>query len=364
MCQATPFLRFFQGGSLDCRVHGKAKNYASRGELRYSRPVSSFFRTRVAIACGVAGFALAKPAFADPSSTTIEQGYDLGEIQAPRQLGMGGAQTALGTSTSAVYNNPANMPFSRVYHFEGIAAFSPEARRQSYGGAVVDSSTSRLAGGFGGTWSMMDPEGIRRSWTDLRLALAYPLGDKLAVGATGRYLRTSQSRGEGPLGASLASGGTPGEPIFNAFTFDAGATLAPAGGLRLAVLGKNLTAPGTSLAPVTATGGIGYLGERFALEFNALFDFTTYSETRGRYMFGGELFIADRIPIRLGYRYDDGQKTQAVSLGLGYVDKRWSFEVGGRRDIVADHPSTTIGAAIRIFYEAASAGDDAGDVGY
>ena len=45
--------------------------------------------------------------------------------------------------------------------------------------AVADSSTSRLAGGFGGTWSILDPDRVHRTWTDLRLALAYPLSDRI-----------------------------------------------------------------------------------------------------------------------------------------------------------------------------------------
>ena len=44
----------------------------------------------------------ARRAYADPSTTTPEQGYDLGEIQSPRAVAMGGAQTATGGSTTAV----------------------------------------------------------------------------------------------------------------------------------------------------------------------------------------------------------------------------------------------------------------------
>ena len=86
-------------------------------------------------------------AYADPSTTSIEQGYELGEVQHPRVVGMGGAVQAFGGSTTAIFANPANLTLLRVYHLEGLAALSPESRRQSYGGAIADSSTSRLAGG-------------------------------------------------------------------------------------------------------------------------------------------------------------------------------------------------------------------------
>ncbi|HWL88509.1 MAG TPA: hypothetical protein VNO21_22050, partial [Polyangiaceae bacterium] len=102
-------------------------------------------------------------AHADPSSTTPQQGYDLGEIQNPRTVAMGGAQNATGTSTTALYLNPANLPYAHVYHFEALADFSPEARRTNFGGAIADSSTSKLAGAFGGMWSQVDPDGARRA---------------------------------------------------------------------------------------------------------------------------------------------------------------------------------------------------------
>jgi hypothetical protein len=304
-------------------------------------------------------------AHADPSSTSPEQGYDLGMIQSPRSLAFGGAQSALGTSTTALYENPANLTISRVYHFEALAAVSPEARRQSYGGAVVDSNTSRLAGGVGGTFSLMDPDGIHRSWTDLRLGLAYPLGDKISIGGAGRYLRVSQSLATGPLGSSLASDGTPGAPIFNAFTFDIGASVTPTNGLRFGLVGKNLSNPGNGLAPTLLQGGVGYFTDIFSIEADGLADFTTWSSTRGRFMLGGEVFLANHFPLRAGYRYDDGTRVHSVSAGAGYVDKKWSFELSGRREIVGDNPLTMISASLRYFYEAAPAPTDEGEpIGY
>jgi hypothetical protein len=304
---------------------------------------------------------LAGPAWADPSSTSPEQGYDLGQIQTPRSVAMGGAQTALGNSTIALFENPANLPLSRVYHFEALAAIAPEPRRQSYGGAVADSATNRLAGGFGGTWNQLDPDGIHRTWTDLRLTLAYPFADRFSIGATGRYLRVSQGTATGPFGSSFASDGTSGDPIVNNFTFDLGATLIPANGFYLGAVGHNLTNPGTGLAPTTLTGGIGYSQETFSLEGDVLADFTTYTKVRPRIMIGGELFASNRFPIRLGYRYDDGTHAHAVSGGLGYVDKKFSFEISVRRDVVADHPMTLFSAGLRYFYESAKMSVDEPD---
>lgn len=312
--------------------------------------------SRLAIATAVAIVLpfVAREAHAEPSTTTIEQGYEMGEVQSPRSVGMAGALNATGVSTNGLFLNPANMALARVYHLEALAAFSPEARRQSYGAAAVDSVLNRghLAGGISGFWSTMDPSGIHRSWTDVRGGLGYPLGDHFAIGATGRYLRVDQAVASGPLGASYASDGTAGKPLFNQITFDAGATVSFTQELRLGVVGHNLTNPGTSLAPTTMAGGFGYVTHGFAVEGDAMVDFTTYHKTQGRFMGGGEVFIADRYAVRAGYRYDTGLRTHAATAGVGYIDRKWSIEVSGRRDLVADHPSTMVAIGLRYFYDA------------
>jgi len=319
------------------------------------------FRTAAAVALASA-LVVATPriASAEPSTTSIEQGYELGEIQHPRSVGMANAQQVFGGSTTAIFVNPANLPLYRVYHLEGLAAFSPEARRQSYGGAIADSSTSRLAGGFGGTWSQMDPDGIKRQFTDLRLTLAYPLGDRFSLGATGRFLRVAQKVSGGPLGASLASDGTRDQPIFSEFTFDAGAAVQITEEIRLAISGRNLTAPGTSLAPLVMAGGIGWSNKTITVEADSLIDFTTFGEARARGMLGGEFMIADRFPLRAGYRYDAGMKTHAVSGGAGYVERKFSVEAGVRRDVSADVPATLISIGVRFFIDS---GPGVGDTG-
>lgn len=297
-------------------------------------------------------------AHADPATITPEQAYDLGQTPHPRALAVGGAANAVGTSTTSLFYNPANLPLARVYHFEALAAVSPEARRQTYGGAIVDSMTNRLAGGVGGSWSILDPDGQRRSWTDIRLGLGLPLGERVSIGIGGRYLRLDNAVSRGPLGASLASDGTREDPVLNALTFDAGLTILPFGGLRLAAVGHNLTNPGTALAPTTVTGAIGWKSDDFSIEGDVLVDFTTWKGSKIRAMGGGEYLIADHFPLRAGYRYDDGMGTHAISAGVGYVDRRFSVELSGSRDIVATHPGTLISLGLRYFYDSGKAPTD------
>ncbi|MBV9948024.1 MAG: hypothetical protein JOZ69_14310 [Myxococcales bacterium] len=287
-------------------------------------------------------------------STSPEIAYDLGETPNARLVGMGGALQALGVSTVALSSNPANMPLARVYHIEALAGFSPEAKRQTYGAAVVDSvlNTSRLAGGVQGTWSILDPDGLHRTWTDLRAGLALPLGDHLSLGATGRWLRVEQAVAAGPFGKSLASGGTASGPLLNTVTLDAGATASIGDAIRIGAVAHNLTNPATALAPTTAGAGAGYTNGDVTLELDGLLDFTTYHRTQGRIMAGAELFLADHYAIRAGWRYDGGTNVHTPSLGFGYVEPHWSVELGVRHDVLADHASTFAVLSLRYFYDA------------
>jgi hypothetical protein len=289
-------------------------------------------------------------------TTSIEQAYDQGDVPNPRAVAMGGALNALGVSTDALFLNPANMALARVYHFEGLAAYSPDAKRQTYGGAIVDSviNGAHISGGLGGTWSEIDPGGLHRVWTDLRGGLALPLGEFLSLGATVRYLRADQDRGVGPFGPSPASDGMNGA-LFQGITFDAGATVSILNGLHISVVGHDLTNPGTALAPLVGAVGIGYTTPVFSIEGDGSMDFTTWNKPRGRLMGGAELFLADRYAVRAGWRYDGGTQINSASLGFGYIDPSWSVEVAVRRDLISDHAETLGTLSLRYFYDAVGA---------
>jgi hypothetical protein len=292
---------------------------------------------------------------ADTMTTSPEQAYDLGEVESARSTGMGGALNALGVSTNGLYLNPANMALARVYHLEAQAGYSPEAQRESFGLAIVDSvvNSSKISGGVAATWNEFDASGMHRIWTDVRAGLALPLGDHFAVGVTGRWLHVDQAVSAGPFGPSLASDGTSTGALYNALTFDVGAT-ALLGDFRLGLVGHNLTNPGVSLAPTTMAGGIGYLTPIFAVEVDGLVDFTTYDSPRGRIMGGGELFLADHYAVRAGWRFDAGTQINSPSLGLGYVDPRWGVELGVRHDLISAHSETLGVLSLRYFYDATS----------
>ena len=348
--------------SASCIAIARTKIIPFAPGLLGSAPVkSSSRRFARSMLGGLFAAFLPSVAYAGPATTSVEQGYDLGQIQAPRGIGMGGALNALGSSTEALYLNPANLTATRVYHFELLGTYWLDAQRYSLGGSVVDSSSSRLAGGFAGSGSCqdcIDSAGLHRNFTDLRLAVAYPFGTLLSIGGTARYLHVDQAIATGPFGPSLVSDGTPNGPVLSTFTFDLGVTLTPIPQLHFGVVGHNLTDPGNGLAPTTLAGGVGYDGGTFAVEADMLGDFTTYARPEARVMAGGELFVGQHVPLRIGYRYDDGTKSDSVYLGAGYINKQWGVELSGGRDVYATHPSTLFGLGLRYFYDSSGLGNN------
>jgi hypothetical protein len=309
---------------------------------------------------------LERLAAADPMSTSPEQAYDLGQMPNAQTLGMGGAGDALGVSTAALTLNPANMAMARVYHADAFAAFSPQAQRQTYGLAAVDSvlNSRSIAGGIAGTWSQFDPGSTKRTWTDLRAAIAFPLLGFLSLGATLRWLRVDQATSSGPFGPSYASDGNSNGPVFNNITIDAGASAALGDSFRVGLSGHNLTNPGTALAPTTMSGGLGFCSPEcphldgrpaeppvIIVEGDGLLDFTSYASTRGRLMGGGTLLIGNRFEVRGGWRYDTGTKLNSPSLGFGYVDPSWSVELSVRHDLTSDHAMTYGVLQLRYAYD-------------
>jgi opacity protein-like surface antigen len=314
----------------------------SSGAASALRVRGAFVRRLAALGAMVsflAVVAFARPALAqdDPSELAPEIGYNYNEIETPRIAGTGGAVRAFSNSIHALFVNPANLAVARVYHIGALAQIWPEAGRQSYGAAAVDSvvSNAMVAGGLGGTFNLQDLDGIARRWTDVRFALAYPISEQFFIGAGGRYISLSED-GQGPLGRSLASSGLENEKILNEVTFDAGVTLKPTPELALSIVGNNLTAPSHSYQPVSVAGGAGVAFGDFSIEADVVGDFVTWQRTTMRMMGGVEALFADHVAARLGYRFDEGASSHALSGGVGYIDRTFDVDVAVRRVVSGD----------------------------
>jgi hypothetical protein len=290
-----------------------------------------------AIACAGACFFQSTVVLAEPSKLAPEVGYNYDQIETGRTAAKSDADRALSSSVAALFQNPANMATSRVYHAAALVQIWPEASRQSYGVAAVDSvgSSSRLAGGLGATWTRQDPDGVDRTASDLRFAFAYPLSDKLFAGAGGRFLWLSEN-GAGPLGPSYAASGLSNDKIVKNFAFDVGLTLKPGGGLSLALVGNNWNGADTGFQPLTLGGGIGFVRDKFGIEGDVVSDLMTWDKNKLRAMGALELLLGEHAVVRGGYRFDQGANSHSASLGLGYIDTSFSADLGVRRVLAGD----------------------------
>jgi len=325
---------------------------------------SSYFCVRRLGSHSVVGLfilCLTAETFAAGSDLPPQVGWDYGDVDTGRGTALSGAQRALSTSFGALLTNPANMVSSRVYHVGALASIWPEASRQTFGAAIVDSSTSstRLAGGLAALWTVQDHNGINRLSSDLRLGIALPFSDKFRVGVAGRYLSLREN-GQGPLQPSIASSGLRDKSIVRGIGVDVGATLQPSQGLALSVVGTGLTGSGTGFQPTVIGGGLGWTNGSLSLEGDAVADFTTWEQTTSRFMGGAEYLVADHYPLRAGYRYDSGLHAHAGSAGLGYISNIFSLEFGVRR-IFGEYAATAVVFSIAYHVESSGVGSTSTD---
>lgn len=291
-----------------------------------------------------------------------EYGWSYGEIEQPRTLAMGGAARAWGWSTSSINANPANLVAQHVYHFEALFGLDVKSHRLQFGGAVMDSITSKLALGVEGARTAVgnDSDPYRRGALDVKAAIAYPLSDKVSFGLTGRYLRITQD-GIGPLGQSSVSRSNADDPNYRTFTFDAGLAAQLSEAIRIGFVGYNLTSTSTSLAPLMVGGGVGVKVGDATIEANVVgVDKTTWGSWKTRAQIGGEILVGDHYPLRIGYGFDAGSQRHAVSAGTGYVDRSFALDVGVRQEIAGPNDpwgkAFVLGFGIRYFYDVGGAG--------
>lgn len=242
-----------------------------------------------------------------------------------RGLGMGTGTRASVAGTSAVAYNPANLTLAPVYHLESFASYVPNDRAWMYGGAVADSVTNRLAAGFS-MHGVYGNEDRNYRGFDSRLALSVPFSDAIAIGVAGRFVRL-RSRTENENGDRVGPG-------VKAFTLDVGVRVTPVAGLHIAFVGQNLVPTESALAPMLLGGGVSYSYETlFTIGMDVLVDLTTFDSAELLLGGGAEVLIASQVPLRLGFRRDQGRELNQITAAIGYVDQKVGLDVALRQDV-------------------------------
>ncbi|MAQ18001.1 MAG: hypothetical protein CMN30_24790 [Sandaracinus sp.] len=250
-----------------------------------------------------------------------------------RGVGMGLGARATAQGTSALAYNAANIGMAQLYHIETMASFVPGDRAWMYGGAIVDSITSKMAAGlsFHGFYGSGDR--ALRGY-DGRLALGLPLSQKIGLGLSARYINL-RSRQENSDGESVGAG-------VKAFTLDASIRVTPVDGLHIALLGNNLIRTDSPLAPLTLGGGLGYaFGNLFSVSGDILVDLTTFEQAELLFGVGIEYLAGESFPLRVGYRRDQGRVLNQITASVGYVDQQFGMDIALRQDIAYEPGNDT-----------------------
>lgn len=259
------------------------------------------------------------------------QAQPLLSAESTRGIALGTGVRASGVSGSALAYSAASMPIGRLYHVDATGGYEAAVDRWTASAAAIDSSNPISAGLLlAGIW------GEDQSGLDGRLALAFPLAPAMAIGITGRYI-------------SLVSSDQDAPPLARGLTIDLSLRVSVAAGLHLAALGYNLVDIESPYAPRMAGGSASYTaGEVLTIGGDCLVDFSTYERPAAIAGGGIEYLASGRVPLRLGYRYEHGVRTHALSGGIGWIDDKVGLEFGIRQGIVGSS-DTTMMATVRYF---------------
>lgn len=267
-----------------------------------------------ALTCGVASAATLPPdaaLFREPAGV--------------RSAGMGGAHRGVGTSNDTLFLNPAGMALFKRYSVELGYGYSPYTNLSDVSISAVDSRSGPVAGGLAYTYTRGDGEGTDAGLHRIIVGAAYALSDYIAIGITGRHVRGAFNDGDKRRNPKL-------------YTGDVGLML------RLAGLGIGVTAQNvikddlTRLVPLTFGVGVGYTSGLFTLAADFDINSRNPDHTLERYHVGGEYFIANAFPLRLGYyrapftRKDGVAKTENVlTAGTGWVSESGALAISFER---------------------------------
>lgn len=292
-----------------------------------------------------------------------------------RSLAMGDTLRGAATEAEGPLLNPSGMAVTQKFQVSGLYSLRLPSLGHFVHLSIVDSVTNRrvalglyysfvqenphyafpLAEGPYSDGTMqrvitVDGARISRNGNESGISVALPISERFSLGATVKYAYYSLkaqlepsmipsgynfnlSRLDKERGVDLGSSG-------HSVTFDFGATLRIVDQLRLGVVGQNLWPQGHEL-PIRLGLGLAYrAGERLLLAGDAVINFSgsedcvtveldrcteTTRRTTTRLGLGMEYSILSRVPLRLGYSYDNTQGSQAVTGGIGYINQSPAF---------------------------------------
>lgn len=240
-----------------------------------------------------------------------------------RSLGMAAYRATTG-SNDAIFWNPAALAAQKAYtvNMSGVMyRVGDSTDGTMFGGSVVDSASTTVAAGF--SYNYVTTLGYTTNGAFggmLNLALAFPVGDNLFIGATGTYLNLNADFGN-----------------VNAITMTVSALLRFGKWFQGSFTGYNVI--NTFHPDVLPLGMAAGLAVGPGDTFHVLADWSrmygadnVHSDT---WALGAEVFLWEFAAVRGGWLYDAGNNNQnwCVGGGVGYggfgVDLAYRGSFGG-----------------------------------
>lgn len=264
----------------------------------------------------------------------------------PRALGLGEALRASAVGSSATIMNPAGAALVRGnYVLEGTYGFGPEDDATSAAISVCDSTTRVPACLYYNYFSAAPPMNGERSLHEIGLTTAFPLGDKLLIGTTSKYIDYEETVTEAVMPADHSRDGD--------FLVDGGLIIRASQALNLALVGYNIVGHDKDNFPrAIGTGAAFYATPKLMFAADARWNLDA-DGSPGRYGAGAELFLVSQggqagFPLRGGYVYDDATGASYVGGGGGYVTPRVAVDVGIRKQ-VSEGDELMVQLGLRLF---------------
>ncbi len=283
------------------------------------------------------------------------------EFTPTEALGMGGASRAWALADEAPLLNPSGMSLTKAYTIDGTYGYASRLSGQFLHASIVDSTSPfNLAGGLYYTYHSTNPsDGLSGHGHEGGLALSFPFGPYVSIGATLKYFKL--------LDADAFNGHDGG------LTFDVGATIRPTQVVSLGIVGTNLRDLGTSQAAQALGYGVALIPlTNLVVVADGLTRFTADNQTgrKGTSLMGGAGYtFLGKLAVRAGGGYDAATGNGYLTFGLSGVSEIGAFDGGVRQDLTrsmlasgTEVRETVLQVSLRLFIPASQTQDPSLDM--
>ena len=248
------------------------------------------------------------------------------ELQGPRQVALGGAERASGTSNDTIWLNPAALGDSQRYTFSFDGLYDLRGNHDQAGLSVADSTTTPVAAGLAAHRVWMGPSGSVQPANVFNLALATHLGDLVTLGESTKLIHTRDATGS-----------------HNQVTPDL-ALFVNATPVKVGLVAYNLVNPIDGLAPRQfAVAVSANLPQLPRLEADVVFDPTTQKDVTLAYHFGAEYDLLSMLALRAGYVEDRILGQRAISGGIGFfIPPGFGLDITYRHELLGSEPERAL----------------------